>query len=168
VNKGGRRIQWSEPQGITESDSDKIPRMEADVLLDAPDRRIIVDAKFYQDPLLARGGGKKLRSGNLYQLLAYLRNRERTALPGPRHDGILLYPVVEESIAGDVKLKGFRLQSLCRWDCLPRPPSIQAPHRVGIYCALERSLTVTIRWLSPRCSRCCSLDLELEFDLFMD
>ena len=33
----------------------------------------------------------RLRSDHLYQLLAYLRNREATE-PGPRHEGVLLYP----------------------------------------------------------------------------
>jgi len=111
VNKCGRQIAWFNADGVTNDDRDKIPRMEADVILDAPDRRIILDAKFYADALSGRAGGKKLNSPNLYQLLAYLRNREQTAEPGPKHDGILLYPVVKESIAIDVTLEGFRVQA---------------------------------------------------------
>ena len=111
VNEGGRRIKWSEPGGVTDSDRAKIPRMEGDVLLDSEDRRIILDAKFYETALKGNHGAKKLRSNNLYQLLAYLRNRERTASSGPQHDGILLYPVVEEPFSVDVKLEGFRIQA---------------------------------------------------------
>ncbi len=56
-------------------------------------------------------GSRKLRSENLYQLLAYLRNREATIQPGPRHEGILLYPVVDESVRVDVTLEGFSIRA---------------------------------------------------------
>ena len=87
-----------------------IPRMEADVILEGPNRRIILDTKYYQEALGGRFGGK-LHSDNLYQLLAYLRNREVTANPGPRHEGILLYPVVEAPLAIDVRLEGFSIRA---------------------------------------------------------
>lgn len=111
VNKGGRRIPWHDAWAQRDDDLRKIPIMEADVLLDCPGRRIVLDTKFYKD---AFGGGKvggKLHSGNLYQLLAYLRNREAAQPPGPKHDGILLYPVVREPIHIDVRLDGFRIQA---------------------------------------------------------
>ena len=62
--------------------------MEADVILESPERRIILDTKFYRDAL-ARGRGSgtgKLHSNNLYQLLAYLRNRQATRPDGARHE----------------------------------------------------------------------------------
>ena len=111
VNKGGRRIKWFEPEGATDSDLKKIPKMEADVLLDSDDRRIILDTKFYANALGSWKGIDKLNSPNLYQLLAYLRNRDRSIPDGPKHDGILLYPVVENPIAVDVSLEGFRIQA---------------------------------------------------------
>jgi len=111
VNKSGRRIAWFDADGVTDLDRSKIPRMEADVLLDSIDRRIILDAKFHGEAFGGRGGAKKLKSGNLYQMLAYLRNREKTAPPGPEHDGILLYPVVDDPISVDIRLEGFRIQA---------------------------------------------------------
>ena len=84
--------------------------MEADVILEAPSRRIIIDAKYYRESLGGRFGGK-LHSNNLYQLLAYLRNREGTETPGPKHEGILLYPTVDESVAVDVHLEGFSVRA---------------------------------------------------------
>ena len=63
--------------------------MDADVILESPERRIILDTKFYRDAL-ARGRGSgsgKLHSNNLYQLLAYLRNRQATRPDGARHEG---------------------------------------------------------------------------------
>ena len=92
-----------------------LPTMEADVILETrprhpgPARRIVLDTKFYREALTSRYGTRKLRSGHLYQLLAYLRNREATELPGPQHEGILLYPVVDEPVRVDVCLEGFSI-----------------------------------------------------------
>ena len=85
VNPGGRRVAWADKGWATEEDRTRIPVMEADVILDSPERRIILDTKYYKDAL-ARGRGSgtgKLHSGNLYQLLAYLRNRQAPGRPGP-------------------------------------------------------------------------------------
>ena len=86
--------------------------MRADLLLHSGDRRIILDTKFYEETLSARFGQQKLISSNLYQLLAYLRNRQGAFPDGPRHEGILLYPVVEYPVGVDVILEGFRIQAI--------------------------------------------------------
>ena len=138
VNPGGRRIQWDDPGWATDADRDRIPVMDADVILESPERRIILDTKYYSNAL-ARGRGRaagigigpasgigtgsttgvrsasgtgKLHSGNLYQLLAYVRNRQATRPDGPPHEGILLYPQVgDEALRADVRLEGFRIQA---------------------------------------------------------
>ena len=69
-----------------------------------------MDAKYYREALGGRYGGK-LHSNNLYQLLTYLRNREATEAPGSRHEGILLYPTVEASVAVNVRLEGFSIRA---------------------------------------------------------
>ena len=109
VNQRGRVISWLD-EGTPDHQRSKLPRMEADVILEAPDRRIIMDAKYYRDTLGGRYGGK-LHSNNLYQLLAYLRNREATVASGPRHEGILLYPTVDAPVAVDVRLEGFSIRA---------------------------------------------------------
>ena len=81
--------------------------MEADVILDGTERRIILDAKFYREAFGGRHGSQRLHSANVYQLLAYIRNREATKAPGPKHEGILLYPTVDETVFVDVRLEGF-------------------------------------------------------------
>jgi 5-methylcytosine-specific restriction enzyme subunit McrC len=111
VNRYGRCIPWSrheDARGVNES---LIPRMEADIILESSNRRIILDTKFYLNALQSRWGTPKLRSGHLYQLLAYLRNREATTSPGPRHEGVLLYPTVSRSLAVDVELEGHRIRA---------------------------------------------------------
>lgn len=109
VNHGGRGIAWVD-EGTPEHHRTVIPRMEADVILEGTNRRIIMDAKFYRDALGGRVGGK-LHSSNLYQLLAYLRNREATGTAGTRHEGMLLYPTVGTPVAADIRLEGFRIQA---------------------------------------------------------
>ena len=109
VNHRGRTISWAD-EGTSERQRAKLPRMEADAILEAPGRRIVMDAKYYREAFGGRRGGK-LHSGNLYQLLAYLRNREATAEPGPRHEGMLLYPTVGETVDVDVRLEGFAIQA---------------------------------------------------------
>ncbi len=109
VNQHGRGIAWND-EGTADDQRSRIPRMEADVILEGPGRRIIMDAKFYPEALGGRYGGK-LHSDNLYQLLAYMRNREATATPGPKHEGILLYPVVDASLAADICLEGFSIRA---------------------------------------------------------
>lgn len=111
VNRKGRAIQWADVSAASETDRAHIPRMEADLILEATDRRIILDCKFYREAFSSRGASDKLHSGNLYQILTYLRNREETVPAGPRHDGVLLYPVVDKAIGVDVQLEGFRVQA---------------------------------------------------------
>lgn len=109
VNRHGRTIGWAW-EGTHEDGRSKVPEMKADAILEAEDRRIILDAKYYAEALGGRFG-EKLRSDHLYQLLAYLRNREATEAPGAMHEGILLYPTVGEAISAKVRLEGHRIQA---------------------------------------------------------
>ena len=111
VNRGGRGIGWFDADGATEADRALIPRMEADIVLESAGRRIIMDTKYYTEALGGRHGSGKLRSGNLYQLLTYLRNREAAKPDGAKHEGILLYPQVDEPLAAEIRLDGFRVQA---------------------------------------------------------
>ena len=110
VNHRGRGIRWDD-EGTREDQRPMIPRMEADVVLESQHRRIVLDTKYYQQALSGYFGSRKLHSKHLFQLLAYLRNREATSEPGPRHEGILLYPVVDEPLTVDVRLEGFSIRA---------------------------------------------------------
>ena len=110
VNHRGRGIRWDD-EGTREDQRRMIPRMEADVVLESQHRRIVLDTKYYRQALSNHRGVRKLHSGHLYQLLAYLRNREATSKSGPRHEGILLYPVVDEPLTVDVRLEGFSIRA---------------------------------------------------------
>ena len=105
----GRRISWSGTEGTTETNRVLVPGMQADVILESKsrERRVILDTKFYTTVL----PGGKLNSGHLYQLLAYLRNRQARRPVGLQHEGILLYAQSGERVRADIRLEGFHIQA---------------------------------------------------------
>ena len=112
VNPGNRRrIDWADSHAEDDASRARIPVMYADVILDSPERRLILDTKYYKDALARGRGTGKLHSNNLYQLLAYLRNRQAKLSDGAKHEGILLYPEVGERLRADIRLEGFRIQA---------------------------------------------------------
>ena len=105
----GRSISWSGTEGTTEPNRVLVPDMQADVILESKSgqRRVILDTKFYTTVL----PGGTLISGHLYQLLAYLRNRQARRPEGPQHEGILLYAQSGERVRADIRLEGFHIQA---------------------------------------------------------
>ena len=55
-------------------------------------------------------GSSELRAGAPRQLHG-IRPRPAPPEPGPRHEGILLYPVVDEPLKVDVRLEGFSVRA---------------------------------------------------------
>ncbi len=88
-------IDWFGAVGI-ETDLRHLPGMRTDVVLRSPDRTIIVDTKFYKNPLDRRYDGERVHSGNLYQIFAYAMNWAEGTPPGePEPEGWLLYAAVD-------------------------------------------------------------------------
>ena len=110
VNRGSRRIDFLN-DGTRQDQRKWIPRMEADAILESNERRIILDTKYYTEALSTRYDSQKLNSEHLYQLLAYLRNRQAAKPIGPWHEGMLLYPKVETDLHIDVRLEGFDIRA---------------------------------------------------------
>jgi 5-methylcytosine-specific restriction enzyme subunit McrC len=102
----GAHIQWHGRRG-TATDLQRLPRMETDIVLERADRRIILDTKFYTEALVGRGQTKKVIAEHLYQVFAYVQNRDAT-MPGVPHEGMLLYPVVNTPIDLDYELMSRR------------------------------------------------------------
>ncbi|WP_022825227.1 5-methylcytosine restriction system specificity protein McrC [Hymenobacter norwichensis] len=88
-------IRWQ-----AEADSpaafDLLPAMITDTTLEAPDRKIILDTKYYAAALRPRYDQQKLISPHLYQLYAYLQNQP--VAPGQHLEGILLYPAASHTL----------------------------------------------------------------------
>jgi 5-methylcytosine-specific restriction enzyme subunit McrC len=98
-------IPWHDVRG-TDHDLERLPIMRSDVVLESAERCIVLDTKFYHEPLTSRFGTRKVRSDHLYQILAYVGNRSASGNHAAPHEGMLLYPVVDEAFAFDYRLKG--------------------------------------------------------------
>jgi 5-methylcytosine-specific restriction enzyme subunit McrC len=119
-------------------DTSLLPIMQTDVSMDAVDRHIILDTKFYRNTLTEYRGGKKIHTENLYQLFSYMMNRRPSSLPC---EGILLYPTVEESVAADFPILGHTIKvrtlnlaqswQKIRADLLNLIPGFAEPHNMA-------------------------------------
>ncbi len=83
-------IGWAASPSSPET-LDLLPNMKTDVTVELPDRKIILDCKYYQEALTGQFDKQRFISGNLYQLHAYLTNQSRNA-GWENAEGILLYP----------------------------------------------------------------------------
>jgi 5-methylcytosine-specific restriction enzyme subunit McrC len=104
----GAKVDWHAAMG-TATDVRRLPEMVCDIVLEAPDRCIVLDTKFSAEALVGRGKEKKVSSEHLYQILAYVQNRSASHGGAP-HEGMLLYPVVKERFGFDYRLLGHRVQ----------------------------------------------------------
>lgn len=106
VSRSHIRFQLT-PYGMTFAKSTDeayalLPMMETDVTLYNPQtkKKIILDAKYYKDTLVARYGEKgKIRRDHLSQILSYVMNQENDSLPHTMDtQGILVYPTVDTEL----------------------------------------------------------------------
>ena len=89
------KIDWFGAEA-SETDLRHLPRMQTDIVLRSPERTIILDTKFYKDPLDRRYGGERAKAGHLYQIFAYVTNWTAGAeVGGPEPEGWLLYAAVD-------------------------------------------------------------------------
>jgi len=85
---GAKKVPWDVPAAGSVGE-EWLPEMRTDVLLESAAQRVVIETKFYPEPLAERYESRKLRSPHLYQLLTYLS--QLGATPGPRPAGVLLY-----------------------------------------------------------------------------
>lgn len=78
--------------------NDYIPRMETDISIDAPAKKIIIDAKYYREALVNNYGNEKIKSVNLYQLFSYLLNQGSEDDRSLQTTGILIYPTTSQEL----------------------------------------------------------------------
>lgn len=87
-----------------------LPEMRTDITLVGASRRLILDCKFYHETLSGYFGSERLKSGNLYQMYAYVKNQSRK--PGwETCEGLLLYPAIDETVEASFTLDGNRLHA---------------------------------------------------------
>jgi 5-methylcytosine-specific restriction enzyme subunit McrC len=101
---GAPKIYWQaepDPAGAAEY----LPEMRTDVCLMKPDRKIILDCKYYKDTLQRGPYKQTLHSEHLYQIFSYVKNKE--AEEGwAGCEGLLLYPVVGHTLDLSYRIQG--------------------------------------------------------------
>ena len=105
---GAPHIAW-DGHGHCESSRAVLPLMRTDLTVEWPALRLILDCKFYAEALATHHDKERLHAGNLYQMVAYLKNQ--AAVPGWEcAEGILLYPAVDHALDYRYTLLGHQVR----------------------------------------------------------
>ncbi|MBX9971141.1 restriction endonuclease [Priestia aryabhattai] len=101
-------IHWEIGQ-IFNGDRLLIPKMQTDVCLVNKRKKIIIDAKYYQQVFEKNYRGEnKINSANLFQLYSYLSNADKRTVM----EGILLYPQTNQEVNMAFEMKGYKIKVL--------------------------------------------------------
>ncbi|MGJ8649504.1 MAG: 5-methylcytosine restriction system specificity protein McrC [Opitutaceae bacterium] len=101
---GNKQYSW---QGFEGDETTKalLPTLNTDVELRSGNALTIMDCKFYHDAFTNNRDTQRFKTANLYQLYAYIMNRQLKE-PELKISGMLLYPETEESFCHRFKLQG--------------------------------------------------------------
>jgi 5-methylcytosine-specific restriction enzyme subunit McrC len=94
VHRKGKGYKWRRLVASPDSRA-LVPSLRPDAIVESPRCVLIADAKYSSAPLKGRGGVEQLKSRDLYQLFAYLRNW-RTGGEPRDVAGLLVYANVDE------------------------------------------------------------------------
>lgn len=105
-------IDWALDDGM----SDGLPAMRSDITLSALGRVLIIDAKYYTSTMQTYYEKKTVKSGNLYQIFAYVKNKQAAlerAGDGTEVLGMLLYAATDEEVQPDAtyRMSGNRISA---------------------------------------------------------
>lgn len=87
-------IRWK-ASSIDDPEGSLLPKMQTDISVLTPTRKVIIDTKYYQQTLSSYYGAEKIHSANLFQLVSYLQN---VRSEGERIEGLLLYPMIDKPL----------------------------------------------------------------------
>lgn len=87
-----------------------LPIMKTDICLEASDHTIIMDTKFYTKTFVENYDGRRIKSSDLYQLYAYMRNTASKLPIGKHLSGVLLYPTVDADAFLSYTLAGHKVR----------------------------------------------------------
>ncbi|MBR3564123.1 MAG: 5-methylcytosine-specific restriction endonuclease system specificity protein McrC [Clostridia bacterium] len=95
VSANAAHIPWQ----LDTDNSNMLPRMRSDIMLQKDDRVLIIDAKYYSHNTQIYFERNTIHSGNLYQIFTYVKNKEYE-LRNISHEvsGMLLYAKTDEEI----------------------------------------------------------------------
>jgi len=93
------QVRWALDQTPDTDTLRFLPIMQTDIALRHGGKTLIIDAKYYADPMQSQYGSQTLRSGNLYQIFTYVKNMD--PLGTGNVSGILLYAKPESAVSPD-------------------------------------------------------------------
>jgi 5-methylcytosine-specific restriction enzyme subunit McrC len=88
---------------------DFLPSMRTDISIETPEKHIIIDTKYYENALQRYYKKDTVRSTNLYQLFAYLKNIENKDESCQAGEGILLYPTAGYDLDLKYEIQGHKV-----------------------------------------------------------
>ncbi|AWV91004.1 5-methylcytosine restriction system specificity protein McrC [Bradymonas sediminis] len=115
---GAEKINWN-ATSADEIAERFLPEMRTDITIRGNERVTLIDTKFSKNTLQKGRFGESVKSGDLYQLFAYLKNFEATKSYEGELEGILLYPVVDQEYRLEYRMGDHRVR-VCTVD-LARP-----------------------------------------------
>lgn len=96
INVYAPYIKWNIDQESDQLGEVYLPRMETDIVLETNNKSLIIDTKFYSEPMTKND---KLQSHNLYQIFSYVKNMDTRGTGTV--SGMLLYAQTERDIYPD-------------------------------------------------------------------
>ena len=89
-------IRWDVAEDTNPATIRMLPGMHSDIVLKHEEKKLIIDAKYYQHSLVSFMGKQMLQSANLYQIYAYVKNEDKDHTG--KVSGLLLYARTTEDI----------------------------------------------------------------------
>ena len=105
-----RETLFWEATPLTEQSHGFLPQMQTDITLTSPTRKIIIDTKYYLEPLQTYYEKDSVRSIHLFQIHAYMTNLPPHEKAQRSCEGILLYPKVQEDLDLHYELSDYHLR----------------------------------------------------------
>ena len=105
IDAKSEMVKW-EAHSPTDPELRILPSMKTDISLRSGLKTLIIDAKFYSKTLQSFHDKKSIHSANIYQMLAYLNNIKARGGIDRDAEGLLLYPVISQSVDESYKLNG--------------------------------------------------------------
>lgn len=115
---GAEKIAWNATPA-DEIAKSFLPEMRTDITIRGDERVIVIDTKFSKKTLQKGRFGESVKSGDLYQIFAYLKNLEATQSDAVELEGMLLYPVIDQEYRLEYQMGAHRVR-VCTLD-LARP-----------------------------------------------
>lgn len=98
ISANASKILWAVDDGMR----DMLPDMRSDIMLEYKEKILIIDAKYYSHTTQVQYDTHTLHSNNLYQIFAYVKNKDSELAAVPHEvSGMLLYARTDEVVQPD-------------------------------------------------------------------